>query len=88
MIMRNKIVFNLVLILMSFVFCAPQVFAQATGDPSIEMADAMRSEGKIYVVVLVIAILFTGLLIYIINTDRKVTRLEKEMNAFNSGKDS
>ncbi|AFL83372.1 hypothetical protein Belba_0718 [Belliella baltica DSM 15883] len=43
----------------------------------IEMADVMRSEGKIYVLVGVIGIVFAGILVYIIATDRKVSRLEK-----------
>lgn len=43
----------------------------------IEMADVMRSEGKIYVLVGVIGIVFAGILVYIINTDRKVSSLKK-----------
>lgn len=43
----------------------------------IEMADVMRSEGKIYVLVGVIGIVFAGILVYIISTDKKVSRLEK-----------
>jgi len=46
----------------------------------IEMADGMRSSGKIYVVVAVIVTLFTGLVLYIISLDRKITKLEKESN--------
>lgn len=44
---------------------------------SIEMADVMRSEGKIYVLVGIIGIVFGGILVYIIGTDRRVARLEK-----------
>ncbi len=44
---------------------------------TIEMADKMRSEGKIYVVVAVIAIILTGLFIYLFSIDRKISRLEK-----------
>lgn len=43
----------------------------------IEMADLMRSEGKIYVLVGIIGIIFGGILVYIIHTDRKVAKLEK-----------
>ncbi|RPA70455.1 CcmD family protein [Cyclobacteriaceae bacterium YHN15] len=43
----------------------------------IEMADVMRSEGKIYVLVGIIGIIFAGILVYVINTDRKVAKLEK-----------
>jgi hypothetical protein len=42
-----------------------------------EMADAMRSNGKIYVVVGVLIIILAGLFIYLINLDRKMSRMEK-----------
>ena len=51
-----------------------KTFAQA----DIEMADTMRSNGKIYVVVGVIAIVFTGIIVYLISIDRKVSKLEKK----------
>jgi hypothetical protein len=41
------------------------------------MADLMRSEGKIYVLVGVIVLIFIGLLGYVIQTDRRVSKLEK-----------
>lgn len=43
----------------------------------IEMADMMRSEGKIYVLVGIIGIVFAGILVYVIATDKKVGKLEK-----------
>jgi CcmD family protein len=45
----------------------------------VEMADTLRSNGKIYVVVTVLSIIFIGLIIYLIVIDRKVGRLEREM---------
>ena len=44
----------------------------------VEMADGLRSSGKIYVVVVVLAIILAGLFFFLINIDRKVSRLEKE----------
>lgn len=44
------------------------------------MADKMRESGKIYVVVGVVAILFTGFMVYLITTDRKIKKLEREMD--------
>jgi len=55
-------------------------FAQAT-EASPQMADTMRSEGKIYVVVCVAAIVLTGLIVYLVSIDRKLGRLEKEMES-------
>lgn len=43
----------------------------------VEMADMMRSEGKIFVLVGIIGIVFAGILVYVIATDRKVGKLEK-----------
>ena len=42
-----------------------------------EMADVMRSNGKIYVVVLVLATIFAGIIAYLVRLDRKITKLEK-----------
>ena len=44
---------------------------------SVEMADLMRSNGKIYVVVSVIAIIFIGLMAYLYRIDQRVKKLEK-----------
>ena len=48
--------------------------------PKVEMADLMRSSGKIYVVVAVIAIIFSGIVIWLIRLDSKIKQLEKENN--------
>jgi CcmD family protein len=45
---------------------------------NVEMADLMRSNGRIYVVVAVVSTILTGLLLYMFRLDRKLTRLEKE----------
>jgi uncharacterized protein YoxC len=44
---------------------------------NVEMADVMRSNGKIYVVVAVIATIFVGLMIFLIRMDKKVQKLEE-----------
>jgi CcmD family protein len=49
----------------------------ATAQP--EMADTMRSEGKIYVVVAILLIIFGGLIGYLVMLDRKVARIEKKL---------
>lgn len=51
------------------------LFAQ---DNNVEMADTMRSDGKIYVVVAVILIILLGLLIYLFSLDRRLKMLEKK----------
>ena len=50
-------------------------FAQQ-GQP-VEMADALRGSGKIYVVIAVIVIIFVGLSIYLFSIDRRLKKIEK-----------
>jgi CcmD family protein len=42
-----------------------------------EMADTMRANGKIYVVVAVLATIFAGIFAYLIYLDRKISKAEK-----------
>jgi len=44
-----------------------------------QMADALRSNGKIYVVVVVLVIILIGLFLYLVNTDKKISRIEKNI---------
>ncbi len=53
---------------------------QDYSNSSIEMADQMRADGKIYVVVGVIVVIFIGLGSYMVSLDRKIGKLEKEIN--------
>ena len=46
-------------------------------EKNVGMADTMRSNGKIYVVIAVILTIFAGIIIYLVRLDRKITRLEK-----------
>jgi hypothetical protein len=45
-----------------------------------EMADVMRSNGKIYVVVGIILIVLVGLITYLFLLDRKITKLENKLS--------
>ena len=61
-------------------FCWMMVLpVMAQGEPSkVEMADVMRANGKIYVVVLVLVTILAGILFYLVRLDRKIGKLEKE----------
>jgi hypothetical protein len=48
--------------------------------PDVQMADGMRSNGKIYVVVAIIVTIFAGIIFYLIRLDRKLTKLEKNQH--------
>jgi len=49
-----------------------------------EMADGLRADGKIYVVVVVLLIIFAVLITYLIIIDRKISRLEKKVREKNN----
>lgn len=61
-------------LLMTLLITSLQVSAQEKP----EMADIMRSNGKIYIVVAVCLTILTGLFLYAWRIDRKISRLEKE----------
>ncbi|WP_187262659.1 CcmD family protein [Pontibacter beigongshangensis] len=48
-------------------------------EPEVEMADLLRRDGKIYVVIVVLLTLLGGVLAYLISLDRKVAKLEKQV---------
>lgn len=48
----------------------------------VPMADTFRSEGKIYVVVAVILLILAGLFLYLLRMDKKVKKLEDDLNDF------
>ncbi len=58
-------------------FFALLICSQAAAQP--EMADTMRSEGKIYVVVAIILIVLAGMILYLFLLDRKVGKLENRL---------
>ena len=52
------------------------VFAQAQDADANN--DVMKTNGKIYVVMAVVVVIVLGLFLYLINLDRKISKLEKE----------
>ncbi|MHA6246467.1 CcmD family protein [Pontibacter sp. CAU 1760] len=54
--------------------------AATTAQPDVEMADMLRQDGKIYVVVVVLLTVLGGVLLYLVVLDRKVTKLEKQLH--------
>lgn len=53
------------------------ICSEAAAQP--EMADTMRAEGKIYVVVAIILIVLVGMIVYLFALDRKVAKLENRL---------
>lgn len=54
--------------------CLTTLFAQN------DSPDFLRSTGKIYVVVAVIVVVFVGIVAFLIYLDRKLTKLENQIN--------
>ncbi|WP_151085814.1 CcmD family protein [Hymenobacter baengnokdamensis] len=79
--MKNNLLSRSLAWLLPLLLLAGPVLAQASAVAADqpEMADALRQSGKIYVVVLVIVIILSGLLLYLVRLDRKVSRLEREV---------
>ena len=75
---KNNWLSRAVALLLPLLLLAGAALAQ-TSAAAPEMADALRQSGKIYVVVLVLVIIVTGLLVYLIRLDGKVSRLKKEV---------
>ena len=44
----------------------------------VDMADGLRSEGKIYVVILVILVIFAAVAAFLFSMDRRIKKLEKD----------
>lgn len=69
-----KIIIKILLLLV--MMCqASLLFAQ---NDKVEMADVMRSNGKIYIVVAVCLTILIGLFLYVWSVDRKVSKMERE----------
>jgi hypothetical protein len=66
--MKKLISLIIFLLLTASAYCQPS---------APEMADTMRDNGKIYVVVLVLSIVFVCLATYLIIIDRKLKKLEE-----------
>jgi len=69
--MKNKFYLIIASLLLSMIG-----HAQTSNGP--QMADSFRSEGKIYVVIAVLSIIFTCIVAYLIYIDIKLKKLENK----------
>lgn len=68
----KRALFFLTAILISII-----TFSQDAGSKPVGMADEMRSNGRIYVVVAVMLTILIGLILYLVRLDRKISKWEK-----------
>lgn len=59
--------------------CLLSVEAYCQSGNTVEMADILRQDGKIYTVVLGLVVIFAGMIIFLVRLDKKIFRLEKEL---------
>lgn len=71
---------KLILLLLTLLTLPEILLAQAAVSPDVEMADRLRADGKIWVVVAVVTIVFTGIVVNMVRLDSKVSKIEKELN--------
>jgi hypothetical protein len=67
------------LLIFLFLIVGSNLAAQTNSIESETMADIMRSNGKIYVVVAVVATILIGLIAYMIRVEKKISTLEKDL---------
>ena len=68
----NEVILIIILLFTKFATLVQETMQE------VEMADLMRSNGKIYVVVAVSTIILTGLILYLVTLDKRISKLEKE----------
>lgn len=67
-----------------FVLIGSAAFSQASGsDSNVQMASNFYAEGKIYVVIGVVSIVFIGIAIYLFTIERKIKKLEQALKEKN-----
>ena len=71
MILLKKLISGMFFMLFSMVTMAQE-------KNNVEMADLMRSNGRIYVVIAVMLLILIGLMLYLVRLDRKISKLERD----------
>ena len=54
------------------------IVSYAQNSSGVDMATELRASGKIYVVVMVLAVIFIGIAIYLFSIDNRLKKIEKQ----------
>ena len=81
--MHMRLPFSLKASLAALLLFSHTLFAQPVSN-GVEMADRLRADGKIWVVVAVIAAVFAGIIVYLLRLDSQLGKLEKEIKSKSS----
>jgi hypothetical protein len=63
---------------MKWIFCWIAFLSFFPASAAVTMAEQMRSDGRIYVVIAVMLTILLGIALYLFRIDRKLSRLEKQ----------
>jgi CcmD family protein len=74
-----RLPFRFYSLLATLLLLSQTIMAQQPVSSGVEMADRLRADGKIWVVVAVISAVFIGIIAYLVRLDRQVGKLEKEV---------
>ena len=74
----HKKVYTAVFLLFSLVTSLSALAQDTAASKNVDMADGMRANGKIYVVIAVAVTILLGLIGYVTRLDRKISRFEKD----------
>ncbi len=67
------------ILLAFFTLISLNLLAQQAVVEPVTMADQLRADGKIWVVVAVIGVVFAGIIAFLISMERKIVELEKQI---------
>ena len=67
------------ILLAFFTLISLNLLAQQAVIEPVTMADQLRADGKIWVVVAVIGVVFAGIIAFLISMERKIVELEKQI---------
>lgn len=65
---------------LAFIFILLSQFQLLQAQADVEMADAFRREGKIYVVVGILSIVFLGIIFFLVHLERRIKNLENKQD--------
>jgi len=74
---RLKSIVNKIAFVLIFSLCPLFSMAQENYAENSEMAEILYQNGKIYLVVFVMATIFAGIVLYLVRIERKLNKLEK-----------
>ncbi len=73
----KRLLNRLAFFILTLLVCPLASIAQENYADKTEMAEILYQNGKIYLVVFVLATIFTGIILYLIRIERKLNKLEK-----------